>query len=67
MPQFKSYSEVSMQDNFILVSTILENGVVLVTDADLNKVSNQDFKNRDVIIFFINLADTRITFESTCS
>ena len=67
MPQFKSYSEVSMQDNFILVSTILENGVVLVTDADLNKISNQDFKNRDVIIFFINLADTRITFESTCS
>ena len=67
MPQFKSYSEHSMQDNFILVSTVLENGVVLVTDADLNKVSNKDFKNRDAVLFFINLADTRITFESECS
>ena len=67
MPQFKSYSEVSSQDNFILVSTVLENGVVLVTDADLNKITKQDFKNRDVVLFFINLADTRITFESECS
>ena len=66
VPQLQSYSEISLQDNFIVVSTILENGVVLVIDGNLPKINNSAFKDRDTILFFIKLSGSNIIFDSEC-
>lgn len=65
VPQFKYYSEISLQNNSIVVTTILENGVVLVTDGTLSKINNS-LKGRNTILFLIQLDGADILFESEC-
>ena len=66
VPQLQSYSDIYLQDNFIVVSTTLQNGVVLVIDGNLPKINNSDFKDRDTILFFIKLSNSNIIFDSEC-
>ena len=66
LAQLQMYSNISNDNNFIKLTTILENGVVLVTDTNYSKINSLN-NSRDVFLFYISLADSIIKFKSECN